>query len=72
MPSWFDTVPITWYDRLGIRILKAGPIPKHIAIIMDGNRRYAESYNMDRMHGHSRGLDKLVEVILYRTSILQF
>jgi undecaprenyl diphosphate synthase len=39
---------------------------------MDGNRRYAESYNMDRMHGHARGLDKLVEVILYRTSILQF
>ena len=63
MPFWFDTVPLTWYERLGIRILKAGPIPNHIAIIMDGNRRCAESYNMDKMHGHARGFDKLVEVI---------
>ena len=40
-----------------------GPTPKHIAIVMDGNRRFAKSRSMHRARGHEHGADKLVEVL---------
>ena len=36
---------------------------KHIAIIMDGNRRYAKKHNLPLIHGHKKGADKLKEVL---------
>lgn len=39
------------------------PIPRHIAIIMDGNRRYALMQGMPPQKGHEMGKDKLGEVI---------
>lgn len=44
------------------RVLKCGPIPRHVAIIMDGNRRFAQKNNFDRAKGHLLGFDKLSEV----------
>ena len=32
-----------------------GPVPKHIAIIMDGNGRWAESRGLQRIRGHHQG-----------------
>ena len=32
-------------------------IPEHIAIIMDGNGRWAKSHGEDRLFGHSKGVD---------------
>lgn len=32
------------------------PLPKHIAIIMDGNRRWAEQHNVPRLAGHKKGI----------------
>ena len=43
-------------------ISQAGPIPKHIAFIMDGNRRYAKKCQVERQEGHSQGFNKLAEV----------
>ena len=40
-----------------------GPTPKHIAIVMDGNRRFAKSRSLHRARGHEHGADKLVEVL---------
>lgn len=37
-------------------------IPHHIAIIMDGNRRWAREHNLPTFEGHRRGYDKLKEV----------
>lgn len=45
-----------------VRVLKCGPIPRHVAIIMDGNRRFAQKNNFDRAKGHLLGFDKLAEV----------
>ncbi len=39
-------------------------VPKHIAIIMDGNRRWAEKRSLPRLEGHSKGaevIDSLTE-----------
>ncbi len=43
--------------------VKKGKVPKHIAIIMDGNRRYALKEGMPPYKGHEAGKDKLQEVI---------
>ena len=33
--------------------------PRHIAIIMDGNGRWAERQNLPRIAGHERGVDSV-------------
>jgi len=44
--------------------LQAGKIPKHIAFVMDGNRRYARRNHLSSVvHGHSMGFDKLTNVL---------
>jgi len=37
----------------------AGALPKHIAIIMDGNGRWAKSRGLPRAAGHERGVEAL-------------
>jgi len=46
---------------------KIDRLPKHIAIILDGNGRWAKQRNLPRSEGHRQGgenLKKLVDVIL--------
>lgn len=38
-------------------------IPKHIGIIMDGNRRWAKKHGYPSIRGHQQGLDTLVETV---------
>ena len=38
-------------------------IPEHIAIIMDGNGRWAKSKGEDRLYGHSKGVDAVRETL---------
>ena len=38
-------------------------IPKHVAIIMDGNGRWAKQRGLSRFEGHKAGTDKIREVI---------
>ncbi len=35
----------------------------HVAIIMDGNGRWAEQHNLPRFSGHKKGLDVIPEVV---------
>src|SRR6056297_2024975 len=37
--------------------------PSHIAIIMDGNGRWAENKNMPRTYGHKKGVETLKEIV---------
>ncbi|MCL1811013.1 MAG: polyprenyl diphosphate synthase [Methanomassiliicoccaceae archaeon] len=57
----------TAYSRYGRELLKEvldGPIPNHIAMIMDGNRRYAaEILDSDRNEGHRKGEEKIEEML---------
>ena len=38
-------------------------IPTHVAIIMDGNGRWAKSKGLPRSYGHKRGLDVAEQII---------
>ncbi|MBU90107.1 di-trans,poly-cis-decaprenylcistransferase [Candidatus Woesearchaeota archaeon] len=37
--------------------------PKHISIILDGNRRYAEKLGIPKFKGHEKGFNKIKEVL---------
>ncbi|CAB0009140.1 unnamed protein product [Nesidiocoris tenuis] len=63
MSSWISDSTLPWHSILMLRILKCGRIPKHIAFIMDGNRRFAQKSNIEKIEGHSKGFDKLSEVL---------
>ncbi len=43
--------------------IKRHPVPRHLAIIMDGNRRYALYQGLDPDEGHRMGGDKLEDVV---------
>jgi undecaprenyl diphosphate synthase len=38
-------------------------IPSHVAIIMDGNGRWANNHGKDRLHGHNSGVSSVREVL---------
>ena len=38
-------------------------IPRHVAIIMDGNGRWAQERNLSRIEGHRRGLESVRAVV---------
>lgn len=43
--------------------LDQGRLPKHIAIIMDGNGRWATKRNKPRVFGHNEGMKRVVDVV---------
>ncbi|MCO5610593.1 hypothetical protein L7F22_064832 [Adiantum nelumboides] len=48
---------------LMVWVISAGPMPAHIAFIMDGNRRFADRLHVDRHMGHSHGYDALLRTL---------
>ena len=38
-------------------------VPQHVAIIMDGNGRWAQSRNMPRLEGHRMGMDNIHRIV---------
>ena len=44
-------------------------IPNHIAIIMDGNRRWAKQNNLDTRLGHKKGAEALENIVRYSNKI---
>ncbi len=47
-----------------INVIKKGNVPLHVAIIMDGNGRWAQIRNLPRMFGHKRGAEILHEIVI--------
>ena len=48
--------------ELLIGALRQGPVPRHIAFVMDGNRRYARNHRMESVEGHHLGFEALARV----------
>ncbi len=43
-------------------------IPKHVAIIMDGNRRWAKEHGLPTLEGHRRVADDILDPLIERAS----
>lgn len=48
--------------ELLIGALRQGPVPRHVAFEMDGNRRYARQHRMETVEGHHHGFEALARV----------
>lgn len=55
----FPDVP----EGLDLGALDAGNIPEHIAVIMDGNGRWAKQRALNRLRGHKAGIEAVRETI---------
>ena len=52
------------YERTLVRALSNETnLPRHIGVILDGNRRWAKHAGATAAHGHRRGADKISEVL---------
>lgn len=49
--------------KLITEVKSKGNIPRHIAIIMDGNGRWAKKRNLPRVAGHQKGVDSVRAVV---------
>jgi len=57
-------IKLSTTDKKLIEEVKAkGNIPQHIAIIMDGNGRWAKKRSLPRVAGHKRGVDSVRETV---------
>ena len=59
----------TKIDDLQKKVLDNGRIPKHVAIIMDGNGRWAIKQGMNRVNGHAEGVNSVRDVLEISTDI---
>ena len=50
-------------DRIVTAGLDPGRLPRHVAIIMDGNGRWAQQRGLPRIEGHSRGVKSVRSTI---------
>ncbi len=51
------------YERRLRRALQGAPIPKHVAVILDGNRRWAKALGSDPSVGHMAGAARIREFL---------
>ncbi|GIJ99383.1 ditrans,polycis-polyprenyl diphosphate synthase [Aspergillus viridinutans] len=52
-----------WTRDLLMNIARQGPIPQHIAFMMDGNRRFARAHSMPIEQGHKLGAAAMKKVL---------
>ena len=51
--------------------IRQGPVPQHVAFVMDGNRRFARSHRIETVEGHNLGFEALARVSLSFFNIFQ-
>ncbi|XP_077297201.1 dehydrodolichyl diphosphate synthase subunit [Arctopsyche grandis] len=61
--SWIKENALSWVQLFCVKVVKTGKVPRHIAFIMDGNRRFAKKNNILKCEGHSQGFEKLAEAL---------
>jgi undecaprenyl pyrophosphate synthase len=83
---WQETLHMTKFSSLGwlqdristkaeeilLHVLSSGPIPNHVAFVMDGNRRYARMNHKQTIQGHTDGFMALRRVRVSLDSIVGF
>lgn len=54
---------MTVYTSSTLDVPSTSNIPKHVAIVMDGNGRWAKQRMMPRFAGHKRGVDAVKRTV---------
>ncbi|KIW25914.1 di-trans,poly-cis-decaprenylcistransferase [Cladophialophora immunda] len=49
--------------ELLIGALRQGPVPRHVAFVMDGNRRFAKNNRIETVEGHNLGFEALAKIL---------
>lgn len=62
---WLLKVVLSLLQRFLLWIMASGPIPNHVAFVMDGNRRYARRNGMPITAGHYAGYSSLYRVSIH-------
>lgn len=65
--KWFlQSPPVEWailqLRELLVGAVRQGPVPQHIAFVMDGNRRFARSRKIETVEGHNLGFEAMAKV----------
>jgi len=54
---------VSKFEEIKSRIMAKGNLPRHIAIIMDGNGRWAKKRGLPRVAGHREGIKSVREIV---------
>jgi undecaprenyl diphosphate synthase len=52
-----------WFTRIKAAVPELEAIPRHIAVIMDGNGRWAERRGLPRSAGHRAGMERIRDAV---------
>lgn len=50
-------------------MLEIGKLPTHVAVIMDGNGRWAKSKNRPRLFGHNTGMQAMKQIVITASNL---
>ncbi|CAA9405149.1 MAG: (2E,6Z)-farnesyl diphosphate synthase [uncultured Quadrisphaera sp.] len=53
------------YERRLRRWLRDAKTPRHVAVILDGNRRWAATFGEPAAHGHRAGADRVLDLLVW-------
>src|SRR5665811_1236924 len=57
------------YERRLAASLRGNSVPRHVGVILDGNRRWAKSFGEPAATGHQRGADKIAELLQWSEDV---
>ena len=63
--DWLVSKTYRFYEWYLWKQIEKGSKPRHIGLILDGNRRFAEVHGLKAYMGHERGADNLENVLLW-------
>lgn len=76
MSDWVSTFPgysqlMSQVKKVVGGIIRTGATPRHVGIIMDGNRRYAKNHKMELKEGHNMGFESMAAILelLYESGV---
>lgn len=57
------------YERRLAASLRADRVPRHVGVMLDGNRRWAREKGADTAHGHQAGADNIVPFLTWSEEV---
>src|SRR5687767_4082410 len=50
-------------SETAVQAVTPEPLPRHVAIVMDGNRRWARLHSLSEAEGHAAGVDAIRPIV---------